>query len=179
MSDFKVTFDKGFDRLGMQISNYKNSKLTAIKKSLDDSAKQMKKDIQESVPIKTGSLKKSIFIRSESKGLTKIIGSKKFYFHIVAGGAKPHTIKPKNKKMLAWNSGSFYAEFLTKRGRATNKKVYKTSNGYSLFAEDAEMSFAKGVKNPGTKADDFVDKAFTKGRENLNYEIIKILKEKS
>lgn len=73
---------------------------TVSQTSILSSASFIKADMEQRVPVRTGRLKQSIAIRVE--GDQVIIGPHTEYANFVEFGTRPHIIKAKNKKALAF-----------------------------------------------------------------------------
>lgn len=70
---------------------------------LRDSANYLKAEMEARVPVRTGRLRQSIAIREQSNSIT--VGPDTEYAEFVEFGTRPHVIKPKNKKALAFMAG--------------------------------------------------------------------------
>jgi hypothetical protein len=98
----------------------------------------------------TGHADSAYKITSERDGMSATLeldpSKKAPYINILHEGSKPHKIYPKNKKALVW----------VDKGFAVATKGMKGIKGLKKMS----MSFAKFVNHPGTKADDFLYRAF-------------------
>jgi hypothetical protein len=123
--------------------------------TIEDLAQAVKAGAVARVPVKTGQLRNSIQYRILNKqGEVKAIVSPKrgrrvaraesgFYGIIIEGGAKPHKIRPKNRKRMAF-----------------------TLPGVGVV-------FARGVSHPGIAADPFMRPAYEAQRERIRGELTK------
>ncbi len=113
---------------GMNITAHiKKSRPAEIKQALEQSinygARLVQSKAKELVPVKTGKLRKSIAIRDISKG--KGIGPDTDYDAYIEFGTLPHTIYPKNARVLHWVDSSGKDRFATKvRHPGTSAQPY-------------------------------------------------------
>jgi len=70
---------------------------------LVNAANYMKADMESRVPVRTGRLRQSIQVRVQPNGVT--VGPDTPYAGYVEFGTKPHVIKARNKKALAFFAG--------------------------------------------------------------------------
>lgn len=78
---------------------------TALKQTAEDMAKDAKNNVRRS-SYKTGALHRSINTVYEKQGTQAIIQATANHASFVENGTRAHTIKPKNAKVLAFNSGN-------------------------------------------------------------------------
>lgn len=78
---------------------------TALKQTAEDIAKDAKNNVRRS-SYKTGALHRSINTVYGKQGTQAIIHSTANHASFVENGTRAHTIKPKNAKVLAFNSGN-------------------------------------------------------------------------
>ena len=78
---------------------------TALKQTAEDIAKDAKNNVRRS-SYKTGALHRSINTVYEKQGTQAIIQATANHASFVENGTRAHTIKPKNAKVLAFNSGN-------------------------------------------------------------------------
>ncbi len=92
--------------------------------------------VKETVPFKTGELRKSIHVSRHGSGY--IVGTNKVYARAVHEGRKAMVIRPKNAKALRWQSGrkAFYA-----------KKVFQPARKGKPFFREAVDTFEGNLDN--------------------------------
>lgn len=78
---------------------------TALKQTAEDMAKDAKNNVRKN-SYKTGALHRSINTVYEKQGTQAIIQATANHASFVENGTRAHTIKPKNAKVLAFNSGN-------------------------------------------------------------------------
>lgn len=81
------------------------------------------------------------------------------YASYVHEGTKPHSILPKNKKML---------RFVTSPGTAQFSKMPYSRFHVPSYSPGSSWTFAFGVKHPGTKPDKFLYEALYLRNEAIN-----------
>ena len=104
------------------------------------------------VPRKTGNLGRSIHIGAVSPTRAETVASAN-YALFVELGTKPHIIRPKNKKVLAWAAD----------GSARLSGAVRSGG---------KVRFAKRVRHPGTKAQPFMVPGARKAVEGLGLKTI-------
>lgn len=97
---------------------------------LVQSAQYIKQDMETRVPVRTGRLKQSIAIKVE--GDSVIIGPNTDYAAYVEFGTKPHEIRPRNAKALAWRgpNGMVYAKVVHHPGTRPHPYVRPAFNDW-------------------------------------------------
>lgn len=136
------------NRFISDIDKYSESKQNAIKKEVARATYSIQENAKLNAPVKKGFLRNKIDAIIKNASLTGQIIVKVSYGIFVHEGTKPHIIRPKLKKMLAWRSGG---------GRGKG------------------FIFAKIVNHPGTKANPFLSKAVDKERPTYQQNLINIL----
>ena len=101
---------------------------------------------KERVPRKTGNLDRTIRVGEvddQAQSVTILAGGRNGvgYARAVEFGTRPHIIRPRNKKVLAWGSRSI------KTGKATTRRL-----SGSLRKGSEASTFARFVNHPGTRA---------------------------
>ena len=92
-------------KISAKAAECKNNIALAIKKSTLSIEAQAKGNLAANGSVKTGHLRRSIAHRlSDTEG--EVHTSNVVYAIGVEKGTRPHTIKPKNKKMLYWQGAS-------------------------------------------------------------------------
>ncbi len=95
----------------------------------------------------SGAYRRSINMQvlKQGKNDVAVIGSHMEYAPYLEEGTRPHIIRPKNGKALAWKSTrAVVKEFRGKGAKKSSGGEYQKSSRW--------MMFAKYVKHPGTKA---------------------------
>ena len=122
-------------------------------------------------PVDTGRLRASIGNPSQEGGIFRefpqyiIFGTSVYYASWVHDGTSPHTILPKNKKVLAWPSGPVATKIgFTNFGTARRGALYRTGSGeLTGNKKNQKYFFAKKVSHPGTKANPFMLRGISAG----------------
>lgn len=132
-----------------------------VLRTVQDLAKAVKDGAVARAPVKTGQLRRSIQYRIVNKeGEVKAIvaprsgrkvakGKTGFYGHIIEGGAKPHEVRPKRGKRLAFDLPGVGAVF------------------------------ARAVNHPGITAEPFMRPAYEAQRDRIRAELTKAVEEGS
>lgn len=110
----------------------------------EDVATELNTTLQQKSPFKTGKLSRGWNFKKV--GAEIVVENNVDYIGMVINGTRPHEIRPKNKKVLA-------------------------------FKINGQMIFAKYVKHPGTKPNDFVDKSIAVIDNDIERFVNKALKE--
>jgi hypothetical protein len=114
-------------------------------------------------PVVTGRLRASIGTPS-SNGIFKVtplsvtLGTSVHYAFDVEFGTKPHIIKPKTKKILAWPTGAVAQKVsISSGGIKRGGLQYRTNSGKLTSSSKKQgYMFAKSVKHPGFKGRHFM-----------------------
>lgn len=112
---------------------------------LVQSAQYIKQDMESRVPVRTGKLKQSISIQVNTDSV--VIGPHTDYAAYVEFGTKPHEIRPKNGKTLAWRgpNGMVYAKVVHHPGTRAQPYVRPAFNDWvdALGQAAAEANIKK------------------------------------
>jgi hypothetical protein len=109
----------------------------------------------QEVPVKTTNLRKSFKTMLASP--TSLVGAfwpTAKYAPYVEYGTRPHIIRPKNARVLAWESGF--------RGMTTSK------GGKRYYANKTSANFAAYVNHPGTKPNPFMERIIARTEGKIN-----------
>jgi hypothetical protein len=154
--DFAVTYDTSkVRRLAHPVFTY------ALAGSLKDVALSLWAYIGQEAPTRHGRLAGSWRAR-QAGPLTWTLGSPVLYRWYVNDGTKPHIIRPRRAKVLAFQMatatrlGDRRAQFTSKK---TGKLVVDPGRG--------TMTFARVVHHPGTKANPYVDRAIARVKTEI------------
>jgi HK97 gp10 family phage protein len=103
---------------------------------------------------RTGRLRSSITHTVSADALSTTIGTRTFYARFVEEGTRPHEIRPRNKKALAW------------------PKTGKTPAGLGrgpqgTFKSSGTLQFAKVVHHPGFKGHFYMRRALQESKDDL------------
>ena len=82
------------------ISAYDGKARLRIEDAVETTVKEMSRTAKALVPVKTGTLKKSVFWSFQRKTVVGYFGAKAPYAHLIELGAKASIEKPKEKKAL-------------------------------------------------------------------------------
>lgn len=133
------------------IDNHQHLASDAIEKGLENVGKAVDKNVKKTIVTKglvgKGNLLKSIDyeLKKTTKLAKAIIGSTSYKAHILEGGAKPHTIKTKLKKSIAWSG----ADHPVKVVKHPGVRAYNFFGGTINEMESAgtiEGLFSQGVQ---------------------------------
>jgi len=100
--------------------------------------------VKERTPVRTGRLRASI--THGGKGLRYTVGTDVKYARFVEEGTKPHVIRPRTKKALAWSGGGRTAAGLGRGPQGTKKR-------------GGQLIVRKRVNHPGTKGTQMFERA--------------------
>lgn len=150
MADVSIKIE-GLDALTAKFAKFPKLAKTYIGQALDDTGKVLIRYSQQAtlatLPQKTGNLRSAF--KWETNGMSGqlyVDPTVAPYAIFVNEGTRPHEIRPRNAKMLAfnWTKGSYYS-----KPEGGGKWQYKGKQDLGLF-------FAKVVHHPGTKARPFM-----------------------
>lgn len=127
---------EGLDELLRRLD--KHGLQAAAKRSLRRAGTRMEREVKRRTPVRTGHLRGSWTTQTRNGGWGVVIGTDKEYARFVEEGTRPHEIRPRTKKVLAWPTGGRSAAGLGRGPQGTRK-------GKGVLA------FARVVKHPGTK----------------------------
>ena len=103
---YSVEFKLDYNDLRVNIEEVEKRTLIELKKAVKDTAEDIKKDAKKKVAYKTGALSRSINTTYGKQGSEAVIKADVSHASFVEYGTRAHTIRPKNKKALAFNSGN-------------------------------------------------------------------------
>lgn len=118
---------------------------------------EVKGDVQRRTPVKTGRLRSSV--TAHVSGLRGTIGSNVNYARFVEDDTKPHTIRPRRAKVLAWPR----AGARTSSGLGRGPRGTRSGTGRSGFV------YARVVHHPGTQGRHMFRNALTENQGRLNH----------
>ncbi len=130
-----------------------------IKEELLKTGTRIQVTAKSLVPRNTTRLRDSIKVQVSDGGFTVRIGSNLSYAPHVEFGTRPHIIRPKKKKALAFPKSG--GTLVKRKGKA------KTSFTFGGKTTITDAVFAKKVRHPGTKGRFFLTKAFLKHKDEV------------
>lgn len=136
------------DGLPKTIDGYQAELPYAVDRAVQLTANEGVRYIVQKTPIKTGNLARGF--RAERLGFMRWrISNLVKYFPFVEDDTKPHEIRPKNKKALAFPSAGKFAALTGKTLKLT--KSGAVSAGHMKAYGNLTMAVVKSVHHPGTK----------------------------
>jgi len=136
-----------------QLDRYSKEKQGAVKQEISRATYAIQGKAKQNSPVDKGFLRNKIDAVIKNQELTGQVIVKAKYGIFVQEGTRPHIIRPKNGKVLAW------------------RKVNYTNAGRRKYSP---YSYASFVKHPGTKANPFLSKAADNERPIYQQNLIKI-----
>lgn len=129
-----------------KIKAYDGQTAQKIETVVQKSTKNISDGAKRRVPVKTGSLKKSISTRFDAKGPTGYVAARKPHAHLVEFGAKGATEKPDKKKALKipWSGGMGVGG--TYFAKSANIPVRREHPYMRPAFEDEKPNLVKGIK---------------------------------
>lgn len=127
---------EGIDELVRRLD--KHGLQAAAKRSLRRAGTRIEREVKRRTPVRTGHLRGSWATRTRNGGWAVIVGTDKLYARFVEEGTRPHEIRPRTKKVLAWPIAGRSAAGLGRGPQGTRKGK-------------GALAFARVVKHPGTK----------------------------
>ena len=103
---FNVEFKIDLKPVCDELIETRKQTLKGFREAVGDTADDMKRDILRNIPYKTGALKNSIEINYNKQGQEVVIQATAKHAPYVEYGTRAHTIRPRNKKVLAFNGAS-------------------------------------------------------------------------
>ena len=138
--------------LGVAIEEYADDLAHELKVAMVDTVTSIEKYAKHRCPVDTGNLRASI--TPEVDGFkTGSVGTNVEYAMPVEYGSRPHDIRPREKKALAFKQGGSKGRYVTS---ASGKRSYRKG-------KSGEPVVVKRVKHPGNKAQPFLEPAFIVG----------------
>lgn len=133
-----------------------------INEGLTDAAFDVQHRAKDEVPRKTGRLATSIRVWGRQSGPTRRIvagGGNVRYAAPVHEGAKPHTIRPKNKKFLFFPSQQITSDRFGARAKLKFRKSGRLSARSMKRYGNAAYVLTKLVHHPGNPPNKFMERA--------------------
>lgn len=118
---------------------------SGLKKALTNTAEGIARAIKIDYQVTTQTWKKRPPFGIERKGLNREVFTDDEIYGYVDEGTKPHEIKPKRAKVLAFGGGAY-------RPKTKVRVIGSTGGGPS-----GDTVFSKGVHHPGTEAREFTE----------------------
>ena len=140
------------ESLGVALDDYAEDLAKELGISMVDTVVTIEKYAKHKCPVDTGKLRASI--TSEVTGFKEgAVGTNTEYAMPVEYGSRPHDIRPREKKALAFKQGGSKGRYVTS---ASGKRSYRKG-------KSGEPVVVKRVKHPGNKAQPFLEPAFIVG----------------
>lgn len=153
LDNVKVDIEISPDLQNLIDNNYEIAPLATklgFRKVTKEGSKQVKAKVRSLGLVRSGTLAKSI--RGSTTNTKSFIGTKLWYAHFLEGGTKPHKIKAKKGKMLAFNgtrtkSVNHPGIRAYKFAESTFEKMQSSGEVNSLFAQGVQEAIEKVSRN--------------------------------
>jgi len=140
------------ESLGAALGDFSVALEKELKTAMTDTVTTIEKYAKHRCPVDTGNLRSSI--PPEIDGFKEgSVGTNSEYAMPVEYGSRPHDIKPREKKALAFGMGGSKGRYVTTK---SGKRRYQKG-------KPGEPVVVKRVKHPGTKPQPFMEPAFIVG----------------
>ena len=148
-----ITIDlPAVESLGDALGDFSVELAKELKVAMTDTVMTIEKYAKHRCPVDTGNLRSSI--TPEVKGIEEgSVGTNVEYAMAVEYGSRPHDIKPREKKALAFSVGGTKGRYVTTK---SGKRRYQKG-------KPGEPVVVGRVKHPGTKPQPFLEPAFIVG----------------